>query len=108
LGDLPFDGDGPLTLKIEDETTVSFSKAPEGDDLLLALAWGVMPYDRVTMTKALEACAFEKALDRPFQAGLSGDKVVLMARIRPGELSAPFVESLILRLYKIREELSRS
>jgi type III secretion system chaperone SycN len=104
-GAIAFDGRGPLTLDIDGDCLVTFERAPGGGELLATLSWPLAAWDRTTLPAALKACSLEASPDWAFQAGLAGDRIALMARLPEDSLDAPAVESLVLRLHKIRQAL---
>ncbi|MDR2366680.1 MAG: hypothetical protein LBF58_01000 [Deltaproteobacteria bacterium] len=105
LREVRFDDNAPFSLVVEGVGTVTFEIAPKLGDLLISLAWPLPSYDKVTLITALEACPLEKSLEFPLQAGLYNDNLLLMVRRDPATLSAPELESAILRLVKIRDKI---
>jgi hypothetical protein len=104
-GAIAFDGRVPLTLDFEGDCSLTFESDPEDGDLLATLSWPLAPWDRTTLAAALKACSMRASPDWPFQAGLAGERITLMARLPEESLAAPAVEGLILRLHKIRQTL---
>jgi hypothetical protein len=106
MGELPFTGQEPLTLTINDDAArLTFELDPKGEDLLASLACPLAPYDRTTMTRALSACSLETSPDWPLRVGLHGDKLLLMAKVEKVDWNAPALETLILRLAKVHESV---
>ena len=98
----------PFRLDIEGVGLASLEEGPEGQELLVILAWPLEPWDRATLGKALESCSPAKMPDFPLHVGLSGDKILLMTASPLSALDAPTIENLILRLVKIRQRLAES
>jgi type III secretion system chaperone SycN len=108
LREVRFGKDEPFTLIIDGAGTVTFEMSGDLGDLLISLAWPLPAYDKETLPRALAACSLENSLDFPLQAGLFNDELLLMVRRNPAQLSAPDLEALVLKLVKIRDQLSRT
>ena len=104
-GELTLGPSAPLGLEIKNIGTITLELIPESEDLAVSLSWPLPAYDLETLPKALEACSLERSPELSLQAGLIGDKAILMTRRPAADLDAPALESLILGLVKAWEGL---
>jgi type III secretion system chaperone SycN len=106
-GELTLGPSAPLGLEIASVGLITLELDPDGENLAVSLSWPLEPWDQTTLPRALELCSLEQSPELCLQAGLIGDKALLMTRRPAGDLDAPALESLILSLVKAWEGLKK-
>jgi hypothetical protein len=105
FGALRLKGSEPLKIEVEGLGAVCFEMGKTQRELMVTLSLPLAPHDRSTLLKAFQACSLEKSASLPFQSGFLNDRLLLMTRHQVGRFDAPMLESLILQLIKLGENL---
>jgi type III secretion system chaperone SycN len=104
IADLAFEGDGPVCLDFERRGRLCIERVPEAVLVHLTRRLEHPPPD--LFRRALEACHYEAGHPLPVQAGLHGeDGLVLLTRIKDGDVSLPVLERAFDLLTQLHQRL---